>query len=81
MILLMVKCRLPGQTMSTFVVGEQVLKAEAMNLSVKHLSYKSNQHISILFETMCTDSDIAKQFTCGKDKSSYLVFFFCSLLL
>ena len=57
------------------VVGEQVLKDEAlraMNLAVNQLSYNPNKHTSVSLETMFLDSDIAKHFTCGKDRSSYL---------
>ena len=63
---------LPGPAMNTYMVREEALKTEAlweMNSVVNLLSYDSNKHTSVLLETMFPDSDIAKQFTCGKDKS------------
>lgn len=54
------------------------LKAEVLwvlNTVTKHQSYRGNEDISELFQTMFPDSDIAKTFTCGKDKTSYIARF------
>ena len=54
------------------------LCAEALwclNTAVKHHSLNSNEGISELFKEMFPDSDIAKSFTCGKDKTGYIIRF------
>lgn len=54
------------------------LRAEALwclNTAVKHHSLNSNEGISELFKEMFPDSDIAKSFTCGKDKTGYIIRF------
>src|SRR4029434_10434808 len=54
------------------------LRAEALwclNTAVKHHSLNSNEGISELFKEMFPDSDIAKSFTCDKDKTDYIIRF------
>lgn len=54
------------------------LKAEVLwvlNTVTKHQSYRGNEDIYELFQTMFPDSNIAKTFTCGKDKTSYIARF------
>lgn len=46
-----------------------------LNTAVKHHSLNSNEGISELFKEMFPDSDIAKSFTCGKDKTGYIIRF------
>jgi hypothetical protein len=41
----------------------------------KQQSYNSAKHSSVLFQTMFPDSQIAKAFTCGPSKMSYLTVF------
>ncbi|XP_034095204.1 uncharacterized protein LOC117561737 [Gymnodraco acuticeps] len=42
---------------------------------MKHQSINSNEGISDLFQAMFPDSEIAKKFACGKDKTGYIVRF------
>ncbi|KAJ8414383.1 hypothetical protein AAFF_G00052530, partial [Aldrovandia affinis] len=42
---------------------------------VKHQSYNSNEGIGKLFAPMFPDSDIAKTFACGGDKTAYITKF------
>ncbi|KAJ8411112.1 hypothetical protein AAFF_G00181470 [Aldrovandia affinis] len=42
---------------------------------VKHQSYNSNEGIGKLFARMFPDSDIAKTFACGGDKTAYITKF------
>ncbi|CAM4639158.1 unnamed protein product [Leuciscus chuanchicus] len=61
---------LPSQT--------SALRAEVLwclNIAANHHSYNSNEGIGELFENMFTDSDIAKSFACGKDKTAYILGF------
>lgn len=54
------------------------MKAEVLwtlNTIAKHQSYNGNQGISELFKCMFPDSDIAKTFTCGSDKTAYIAKF------
>src|SRR4029434_11053956 len=54
------------------------LRAEALwclNTAVKHHSLNSNEGISELFKEMFPDFDIANLFTCGKDKTGYIIRF------
>lgn len=54
------------------------LKAEVLwtlNTVAKHQSYNSNDGIGELFKSMFPDSDIAKTFACGGDKTSYVTKF------
>src|SRR4029434_10453671 len=46
-----------------------------LHMVAKHQSYKSNDDIGELFQTMFPDSDIAKTFKLGKDKTSYITRF------
>ena len=39
------------------------------------MSYRSNKNVSAIFHSMFPDSSIAKQFACGKDKTSYIISF------
>lgn len=41
----------------------------------KRQSYKSNEDIDELFQTLFPDSDIAKSFKCGKDNMPYIILF------
>lgn len=54
------------------------LKAEVLwclNTAIQHYSYASNEGVSDLFQAMFPDSEIVKSFTCGKDKTSYILKF------
>lgn len=54
------------------------MKAEVLwtlNTIAKHQSYNGNEGISELFKCMFPDSDIAKTFTCGPDKTAYIAKF------
>ncbi|XP_022076088.2 uncharacterized protein LOC127535448 isoform X2 [Acanthochromis polyacanthus] len=51
------------------------LKAEVLwclNTVTKHQSYKSNEGAGDLFRAMFPDSDIARSFACGSDKTAYI---------
>nr|XP_054593005.1 zinc finger protein 112 [Nothobranchius furzeri] len=55
-----------------------VLQAKVLwclNTAVQHHSYASNEGVSELFQAMFSDSEMAKSFTCGKDKTSYVLKF------
>ena len=41
----------------------------------KHHSLNSNENLADVFRAMFPDSDIAKTFACGKDKSGYIIRF------
>ena len=67
-----------GTTLNTWMTGEKVLKAEAlwsMYTTVNHISNQASNNTSALFEVMFNVSKIAKQFTCAKDKNSYMAAF------
>ena len=54
------------------------LKAEVLwtfHTITKHQSYTSNEGIDELFQNMFPDSEIAKTFKCGKDKTAYIARF------
>ncbi|XP_059415170.1 uncharacterized protein LOC132149789 [Carassius carassius] len=54
------------------------LQAEVLwclNTAVHHHSYASNEGVSELFQAMFPDSEIVKSFSCGKDKTSYILKF------
>ena len=54
------------------------LKAEviwSLQTASKHHSYTSNDGIHEVFRAMFPDSEMAKTFTCGRDKTAYLVRF------
>ena len=62
----------------TLPLQTSALRAEVLwclNTAANHHSYNSNEGIGELFENMFTDSDIAKSFVCGKDKTSYIIGF------
>ena len=46
-----------------------------LNTVSHHHSYNSNVNINSLFAEMFPDSELAKTFTCGKDKTAYFVRF------
>ena len=49
--------------------------SSCLHVSKDHNSHNSNRNTSCLFEVMFPDSPIAKKFSCGSDKTSYLVNF------
>ncbi|KAL0150948.1 hypothetical protein M9458_053760, partial [Cirrhinus mrigala] len=58
--------------------SEPTLRAEVLwvlHVVTRHQSYSANEEIGELFQTMFPDSDIAKSFRCGKDKTSYIARF------
>ena len=66
------------QNMNKYVTKNQVLKAEilwTLKTVTSHCSYKSNENVSDVFRSMFPDSEIAKRFTCGERKTSYLSVF------
>ena len=65
-------------SVNKWVTSESVLKAEtiwALNATVNHFSHNSSRYTSPIFSTMFPDSEIAKQFTCGRSKLSYITSF------
>ncbi|KAI2665830.1 putative kinetochore protein SPC25 [Labeo rohita] len=58
---------------STSTLKSEVLWA--MRTVCCHGSYKSNDHIEKIFRVMFPDSELAATFSCGKDKTGYLVKF------
>lgn len=65
-------------TIANFFNKEDVSKAEilwTLNTIVTHSSYNSTKHSSALFSVMFPDSEIAKNFSCGSTKCSYLTCF------
>lgn len=61
--------------MSGFVTRNDTLTAEiwwALKVNSSHYSYNSCTDINFLVQQMFPDSDIAKKFTCGEKKASYL---------
>ena len=68
----------PVSDLRTAFGSTPTLKAEVLwtlHTVAKHQSYKSNDDIGELFQTMFPDSDIAKTFKLGKDKTSYITRF------
>jgi hypothetical protein len=66
------------QSLDSFAIKEDVAKAEiywTLNVMSKHQSYNSTKHASALFPIMFPDSNVAKQFSCGPSKCSYLTAF------
>ena len=64
--------------LSEFVTRNDTLAAEiwwALKVNSSHYSYKSCEDISFLVQQMFPDSNIAKKFTCGEKKASYLTCF------
>ncbi len=79
-----VKSHMQGASASFFadirvaMWGTPTLRAEViwcLNTVVNHHSLNSNEGISDIFKSMFPDSDIAKTFTCGKDKTGYIMRF------
>ena len=63
-------------TAENWAITDQILKAEilwALQSTMNYNSHTSNRYTSRLFEAMFPDSVIAKKFTCGSDKTTYLV--------
>ena len=59
-------------------VNTSTLRAEVLwclDLATKHHSFNSNEGIGELFRNMFPDSDIAKSFALGKDKTGYIIKF------
>ena len=68
----------PESSINKWIVGEDVQKAEALwtlYTTVNHISSRACTNTSALFEVMFRDSEISKQFACGKDKNAYLASF------
>lgn len=64
--------------MSNFVTNDDVLSAEiiwAIKTVVSHYSCSSSSNTNTLFQKMFPDSVIAKKFSCGETKCSYLIQF------
>lgn len=62
----------------TLLSPTSALRAEVLwclNTVAHHHSYNSNEGIGELFQNMFTDSNIAKSFACGKDKTAYIIRF------
>lgn len=58
--------------------SEPTLRAEVLwvfHTVTRHQSYNANEEIGELFQTMFPDSEIAKSFRCGKDKTAYIARF------
>ena len=58
--------------------GTATLRAEVLwclHTAEKHHSLNSNEHLGDVFTAMFPDSNIAKTFACGKDKSGYIIRF------
>lgn len=65
-------------SLSSFVTQEDILKSEimwALHNTMSHHSHSSSQSANELFRHMFPDSEIAKRFTCGRTKLSYLTTF------
>lgn len=66
------------RSVSEFVARNDILKSEILwtiNTIVNHSSYHSNEKISDLFQAMFPDSPMARKFSCGSRKTSYLAVF------
>ena len=66
------------QSMRGFLAKDDVLKAETLwtlKLVVNHYSFNSLANMAKLFPAMFPDSQIAKQFSCGKQKAAYITVF------
>ncbi|XP_042581610.1 uncharacterized protein LOC109070284 [Cyprinus carpio] len=58
--------------------GTATLHAEVLwcfHTAEKHHSLNSNENVAEVFKAMFPDSDIAKSFTCGKDRTGYIIRF------
>lgn len=68
----------PASDLRVAFGSEPTLRAEVLwvlHVVTRHQSYSANEEIGELFQTMFPDSDIAKTFRCGKDKTSYIARF------
>ncbi|XP_050974815.1 uncharacterized protein LOC127170690 isoform X1 [Labeo rohita] len=68
----------PASDLRVAFGSEPTLRAEVLwvlHVVTRHQSYSANEEIGELFQTMFPDSDIAKSFRCGKDKTSYIARF------
>ena len=64
--------------MSNFVTNDEVLSAEiiwTVKTVVSHYSCSSSANTNTLFQKMFPDSAIARKFSCGETKCSYLIQF------
>lgn len=64
--------------LSTIFGSTATLQAEVMwclHSVTRHQSYSANEGVGDIFRAMFPDSEIAKNFTCGKDKTAYLAKF------
>jgi hypothetical protein len=72
-------CNVSGKLQSTLTHGlrcSQVIKAEiiwCLRTVMKDHSNSSNEDISLTFRSMFPDDQVVSNFTCGKDKTKYLV--------
>jgi hypothetical protein len=67
-----------GQNVASFLVKDTVFEAEILwtiKTVMEHFSCNSNEKNSRLFPRMFPDSQIAKQYSCGKTKCGYLIKF------
>ena len=65
-----------AKTLSTLLSRDDVTRAEiiwALHVSYHHLSYRCCEDLSPTFQQMFTDSEIAKKFSLGKTKVSYVI--------
>lgn len=61
--------------MTSFISPPETQKAEVLwvlHTVVRHNSFKSNEDISGVFAAMFPDSQLAKSFTCGENKTTYI---------
>ena len=65
-------------SINKWMTGEEVSRAEALyslHTTVHHIANRACNNSSGLFEAMFPDSKIAKEFSCAKDKNSWIVSF------
>ena len=63
---------------SPYLTKESTLKSEilwSLHTTMRHNSYRSNDEIPSLFQAMFPDSDIARNFSFGRTKASYMTRF------
>ena len=61
--------------LTSFVLPPETQKAEVLwvlQTVSRHNLFKSNEDISSVFAAMFPDSELAKSFTCGENKTAYL---------
>lgn len=64
--------------LNKWLQSKETRKAEilwALKCVQSHLSFRSNDGVSELFQAMFWDSNIAKNYSCGRTKQSYLITF------